>query len=357
MGGLALKHLGVERIPADRYHGISSRIQQAFVRLFNRTCLQIPAYSEKKDFGDCDMIIVGSELPPNWMEGFAAVVGSRGFVRNGDVTSMEIENFQFDFISVPYEMKHFAHAYFSYNDLGNLMGRIAHKMGFKYGHLGFSYVMRHDQSAHQDILVSPSLESVFDFLGYDFGRWQAGFSTLEDIFEFVASSPYFNPDIYLLHNVNAVSRIRDAKRKTYTEFLKWCRSSPSAKAKYTWTTDPFNRVIVKDRFLQRAMDRWPVFRSRMHDSRVEYLNTLAIKAVFNGTLVSEWVGLKGELLGVFMRSVRSNYHFMSVVNNHPTDMEAFVKGLYEQFKIPTRFLSSHSETNTYIWSPGDESTA
>ena len=42
-------------------------------------------------------------------------------------------NFQIDFIKVGEENWETSKNYFSYNDLGNLMGRLAQRLGVKYG--------------------------------------------------------------------------------------------------------------------------------------------------------------------------------------------------------------------------------
>lgn len=34
--------------------------------------------------------------------------------------------------------------YLNWNDLGNLIGRIAHKFGLKYGHKGLLYIIKND---------------------------------------------------------------------------------------------------------------------------------------------------------------------------------------------------------------------
>jgi hypothetical protein len=56
----------------------------------------------------------------------------------------------------------------------------------------------------------------------DSNRYKEGFDELSDIFEFVSKSPYFNPDKYKLENISSKGRVRDKKRTTYQEFLKYC---------------------------------------------------------------------------------------------------------------------------------------
>src|SRR3546814_18504796 len=62
-------------------------------------------------------------------------------------------------------------------------------------------------------------------MGYSPDGLDQGFETPEDIYSFVASSPFFSSDIFLLENRNAKARMRDKKRKMYMEFLLWCERS------------------------------------------------------------------------------------------------------------------------------------
>jgi hypothetical protein len=308
MGGLALKHLNVQRIPADQYNELSGKVQRRFTSLFGQRPDVIPAYSQKPDFGDCDMLITSSELPELWRENLATSTKSRGWLKNGDVTSMEIENVQFDFIHVPRHYRQFAFTYFAYNDLGNLMGRVAHQMGFKYGHLGFQKVLRDGDHAYATINTTYNIEEVFHFLGYDHQRWLKGFRSLEEIFEFTASSKYFNPNIYLLHNRDSPSRVRDAKRKTYTEFLIWCEQTSGLNC-YPWPIEAGQRLKDEAFHLARADERWPLF---AHQAQVEIDLQAArvdLKARWNGHNVKLWTGLEGKALGDFMVQAKGHPEF------------------------------------------------
>lgn len=276
MGGLALKHLNVQRVSSERYFPLAKEVTLKFQAVFGHRPTLIPAYVTKPDFGDCDMLITPN-LPSEWREEFGSYVSSKGWVRNGDVTSMEISGVQFDFITVPHWESEFAYTYFAFNDLGNLMGRVAHKMGFKYGHSGLYYPLTIGTNRVEDILMSRDVAQVFTFLGYDHTRWLSGFNTLEDVFKFAASSKYFSPDIYLLHNRNAKARMRDAKRKSYTEFLRWCEVTPDL-GNYMWTSDPDSKAFTKSLFLAHAIVAWPDFGNRVTSSYNSFQDKLDLKS-------------------------------------------------------------------------------
>lgn len=250
MGGLALKHLDIKRLNHNEYYPLIQEVQETFKKLFKEPAYLIPSYKDKIDFGDCDMIVCHEKLPQDWRTIISEYYSSKGMNRNGEVTSIEINRFQFDFISIETKYLVTALMYFSYNDLGNLIGRIAHKMGFKLGQYGLRYVLREKDHVIAEISVSINPEEYFPFLGYNYSRFTQGFQTLEDIFIYAASTPYFNPEIYLLDNRNAISRVRDAKRKTYTDFLKWCNKHQSNLNIYQW------EEVQKQSFLKEAIEKW-----------------------------------------------------------------------------------------------------
>jgi hypothetical protein len=229
-------------------------------------------------------------------------------VKNGDVTSIEIEGVQFDFISVPQDKLQLADIYFAYNDLGNIMGRVAHKMGFKHGHLGFQKVLRDSDHVFAVIDVAEDPKEIFEFLNYDYAKFVEGFATLEDIFKYTASSRFFSTDIYLLHNRNAISRVRDAKRKTYMEFLKWCELQQGL-PKYEWPADDEGRDSFREYHLLRAFKWWPKFKDAYYLAVDKHEEHLLFKTRWNGHLVREWTGLVGKPLGEFMAQVKADARF------------------------------------------------
>lgn len=316
MGGNALKSLGIEtrRMDAPEFHHVSAEIIKAFSLAFPGVRVEaIPAYRSKSDFGDLDLMIEKASFDAaggvEALEEWSARTGfSRGSHRNDTVTSVEWRSYpgeekglQVDFITAPADEFDSALAYFSYNDLGNLMGRIAHKMGMVYGHQGLIFPMRHNTHAFDNLVVSRDMERSMDFLGYDPSRFRAGFENLEDIYQFIVSSHYFNRDIYLLENRNHVSRTRDRKRKTYRGFLEWIEQRHDLPA-YRYPDEKSHWVpVIKEAF--------PGFA----DDYAKSLERLAarefVASHFNGEVVSKLTGLKNEDLGRAMRFIRQSMSF------------------------------------------------
>lgn len=276
---------------------------------------EIPAYMGKESFGDADILLMCSEV--EW-EGLCATVQNTftHHKRNGSVISFGMygdtgEIHQVDLIYGGNNGTDFwcAYDYYAWNDLGNLVGRIADRLGFKYGHDGLRYIIRdpeHETQVICDLNISKDSTWIHEFLGFQVdGKFAVmSFETKEDIFKYVASSTYFHPDIFLLENRNYKARVRDAKRTTYMEFLEWCKNND------------FQNVIEidsSDLFRIRAYKLGEGLRSAglatmiaYHDAQLLHGKRMFSKFLLNGKLVSGWTGKTGVELGQQMQTIRNS---------------------------------------------------
>lgn len=272
----------------------------------------IPWYAEKPDHGDLDILVAAG--PGYDVGALARALGAVEVVHNGTVSSIGLQVpegvFQVDLVSVEPRSYDFSMSYFAYNDMGNLLGRVAHKMGFKLGHLGLSYVLRDpdkDTLVIDEIMITRSWSEALRLLGYNPAFYQTamargGFRDLESIFRYVTSSPYVNRDIYLLENRNQKARARDSKRKTYSEFLAWIEQAEEIPA-FDWS----NKELVRRTALSQARACFPDFAEAMDAASARALQHAAARRRFNGAVVAKITGLTGVELGAVMKEVRSGF--------------------------------------------------
>lgn len=311
MGGNALKHVGVERKLKADYDVVMTDVMTKLAELFPASRCGVPlSYSDKESFGDGDVLLESNWLPADWKEKIKEVFQPTDTVSNGGVFSFDYQKMQIDIITSPKEDFAINLTYLSYNDLGNLMGRVAHKMGFKYGHDGLTKVMRDGSEKVGEVPLSKNAKEIFHFLGYDYNRFCMGFQKLEHIFEFAASSPYFSRTIYQLENRNNVSRVRDAKRPTYTAFLKWLEEK-SWLDKYHWSPYVGDNVSTerdaeRTYWNETAFKFFPHFKTEYDYRWSQHLLNLRAKLKWNGEIVSNLTGLKGKELGAFMKFCKDN---------------------------------------------------
>lgn len=274
---------------------------------------EIISYKSKPSFGDLDILYTSfrkeGELPT--ADEFAAALGAVGVMKNGPVASFAVpvngnSLFQVDLIRVGYDEFDSAFSYFAYNDLGNLLGRVFHRAGFKLGHAGMSFVIRDEKnSSHvaKEVVVTRSWKKALEFAGYDYSKWVDGFDTLEEIFEYAVSIPLANRTIFRLDETNHQARVRDRKRKTYQQFL-------------TWVNDPENGVPENEeisksdlrlQWLTKAFKVFPGFRADYEAAQESMQKSRVARDRFNGELVRQITGLDGKDLGAFMTDFVQNF--------------------------------------------------
>lgn len=279
MGGHALKDVGVVRLPARLYAVLAERV---VVRLTDGVLFPglharaIPALRTKPDFGDLDVLVTHPDQDWGFDEArraaLTAVFRPTRVVPNGPVLSFDVaapgdeaapeyagRRFQVDLIRVPPESFAFALGYFSYNDLGNLLGRVARLHGFKLGHAGLFRPFRapgNESHFVRDILVTRDWSAALTFLGYDPGRWGQGFDTKDEMFAFVAGSHAFHPVAFPLEHRSHKARVRDRKRPTYTAFLQWLTDRDLIPAE---ELDEATRATIAQWALAYAFDQFEPF--------------------------------------------------------------------------------------------------
>jgi hypothetical protein len=305
MGGNALKTVAVHRLSAHEYASLSGRVLAVLqAELPAARPHLVRSVRNKADFGDMDVLVDRAGLPADPASELRRLFGSREVVHNGPVYSGEVDGFQLDLVTV--ESAHYAASvdYFAWNDAGNLMGRVARRLGFKYGHSGLTYQLRDGDYLVSDVEVSSDIPRVFAFLGYDapgadHAAYQSGFDALEDMFVFVSKSRFFDPTAYALESRNHTARARDRKRVSYRRFLEWLKAfspTPGPQA----GTDPLLH-------LNRAEREFPAFAAALAEARADLAASRERRCRFNGELVQSWTGLEGRALGGLMARCRMDF--------------------------------------------------
>lgn len=326
MGGNALKNTSTRRYEKDEYERISKNVVWTLRNKLGVFATVIPSYREKSTFGDLDVLCTTHGNREIAVDDIKHYFNPSEIVKNGSVISFNVESLQVDVIHTPSAIYKYGLCYFSYNDLGNLIGKLAHKFGLKHGHRGLTLPLRDGDNMFAEIVLTTNHDDTLAFLGLDVERYHAGFDTLEDIFKFVASSDVFNPDFYLLENLNAIARIRDRKRATYNKFLEWCRTYDGPK----WTDYKKN----KEDYLPYILDCFPAARPQFESVMMDLARTKYLKTKFNGVMVADIVGLSGKELGQFMAHLKTDDKFTPSLLTYysPTTIENNIKEAFDMFK-------------------------
>lgn len=301
MGGNAIKNTPTRRYTATEYHKLEHDVLLQLRTDFpNRRIQAIKAYRTKESFGDMDLLFESDDLTIDIRQYLTDTFTAKEIVKNGHVYSFEHFEFQIDLILVSSAEFETSASYFAWNDLGNLCGRLSQSMGLKLGHDGLTYSWKHETYKFDEIKLLTDWKDILPVLGLNYQTWADGFETVEDIFKFTTSSKFFNKDLYLLHNRNHTSRVRDAKRKTYTDFLEWIQDDsrdlpchPYQENKNDWLPYLFSVI--------------PGFEVKYNDTQRRYIQAGLVKEKYNGKLVLELTGRSNKDLSTLMMVIKESF--------------------------------------------------
>lgn len=316
MGGNALKHTITERKTTEQFNRIASELIPILQKELNTEIYLVKCFHEKETHGDMDiLILVNQQLQ---------YIDFRKFVRkifkpneifyNGGVTSFDYNKFQIDLIPIREGIWEAAKTYFDYDPSGNIMGKVANSIKFRYesikgrlsyGFNGLSAVIYTQDSDKKlgEYLLTKENYKIFHFLGYDYRRFLKGFDTKEEIFDYTISTKYFQRHRFLIENLSHKDRKRNRKRKTYHEFLNYvdksnvpdnrCAEFPDDKM-FEYICGYFSNVNLKEKIGQRI--------------KKEKISR-ELNSKFNGHIIMEhFPELYGKELGNLIRLFKQSFN-------------------------------------------------
>lgn len=333
MGGNALAEFGAQRVSRKEFDEMVESVEM----IIPAPVHHIPYVREKDSFGDLDLIVSKNDLTPREFVAFVRDVLGVPYVKNGPVVSfLHAGKLQVDVIFMKDKDVEFAVNYFSYNDLGNLIGRIAHKMGLKFGHDGLWLIVRDGDYKLGEIRLTREFPEALEFLGYDYITFKCGFDTFDDMFFYASCNQYFSPSIYLLENRNHTARVRDRKRTSYMNFLKWVDNNRMRLEDFRWEKHP------KSEWLPKILERFPEAKEEYDLIQNRLTMSRASKEKFPTTEIMDLTGLQGKELGEFKGFLTRNlpdmydsYHAW-VLDNHVCSLRSFVLRIFDLYQETKR---------------------
>ncbi|KAJ3041428.1 hypothetical protein HDV00_009408 [Rhizophlyctis rosea] len=328
MGGKALK-IPLKRLSRADFHALQSRVLPYVSTLYAHTAVP-HSLPTKLDFGDLDILVTRPQVHDPIPQ-ITTHFKSREVLRNGPITCFEVDNFQVDLIYVKPELFDTGMMYFSWGDLGMMMGVLGKKLGVKYGQFGLTVPVSDYQvdqtSAPEDsddsrsdvaglskhlgeIHVSTSPTEILTFLGFDAKRFNEGFATQEEIFNFMTSSTNFHPSFFsptAPHMQNHANRTRTRLRPMWNAFLSHCltTSPPPGSTCPPALTSPSAIVRRNARAAFRADAIRHFNKQAEWDALFEKERLRVVfKKKFGGGVVGALTGKEGRELGEVMKRVR-----------------------------------------------------
>ena len=148
----------------------------------------------------------------------------------------------------------------------------------EYGETGLFWVFRRaDGNYRRDFLLSRDYRAIFGFLGLDPVPWERGFGSLEAMFCWVITSPYFSVAPYLDRAPTTERRAR--MRPTFRAFLELIEERQLTTT-YEYASDRSGYAPMVARAFPDAQLLDAIAVERDREARVN-----AVRAVFSGRVV------------------------------------------------------------------------
>jgi hypothetical protein len=298
MGGNIFKNGSTKRQPVREFLDICAKFTGQLKGAFPHLHYEVlRAYANKPDFGNMSVFVLsdGPSTDGKVLTFLREITVDGKVALNGNRASIAHMGIQTDVTFVPANDYRFALSYHAFNGLGGMLGRVASSLGLTLRDNGMVYKLQDGDQAVAEINVADTWQQALMLLGYSFQRWSAGFESLEDIFDFVSSSEFFDPDLFL-----DVDPIVEDKRPTVVQLFAQYLQAASR---------PPSNVTTKK--IELLFDRIPGFCKNYTDVSAQWSEHKAEQKVFsskfNGHLVQEWTGRSGRALGDLMQQINQSF--------------------------------------------------
>jgi len=301
MGGNLFK-LG--RLPKAQYQVLEAEIKQYLQKKLPNQYYIPRYYADKADFGDIDVIVSIADKKTDWRNLKNDIISDLNLQESkstGAIFSTVYKDFQVDYFCVAPKYLESTYHYLSFNDIGNLIGKIFKRFNLKYGEKGLEYVFRRaDNHYKKEISISRDFEKIYRFLGLDYEQWQKGFQSRTEMFEWIIASPYFSVVPYQKMSANTTKRARH--RATMQRFLAYLDTENITKT-YEFLED-------KDDYLPFIDTEFPEAKllAKIAKEQGQEKYVIALKTKYNGKIIMDLLPhLKGKDLGKFMANFQAQF--------------------------------------------------
>lgn len=199
---------------------------------YNRTIVP-PEAPERRDHGDIDVLVDGPRFNLTGRD-LERALGAHAHTEGGSISSFAIpipgddnSYFQLDVHLCKKGRFEWANVIYAYGDLWFIIGATVTRFGLAINDSGLHARVGQIQETNKKhclLLLTSNPQDMMDFLGLDKDRYEKGFSTLDELFEWAISMPLFRRDFFEKETISEKEeRIRE-KRPMYSMLVtKWLR--------------------------------------------------------------------------------------------------------------------------------------
>lgn len=346
MGGSLFKDLGAQRVTTQTYESKYVPELTALLKPLGIRFDFVQYYRNKEDHGNINILVNKAtvikeaegvatatvSLNPNRKEVIIQHLKANGYtVRiNSDVVSFLYDGcLQVDLVFTKPSCYEYSKAYYSWNDLGGLIGRMTRGIGLKHGCNGLYYVHYNEDKTRKlgEYLLTTDHDKTLEILGLDRNVFAQGFDSLEDIFEYVTSSKYFGVRAFVLEDLPCKDRHRDQKRNTFIKFDEFCEQNRERlPQRAEWLPEDKERFVVS---------LFPTVQEKISDALEKEEKRVALAAKFNGHIIMNMFDdLKSnpKELGAFIRQFKEEYSDEELLHLTPEAIKSLLTSFYTKLK-------------------------
>lgn len=344
MGGNALK---TKRLMAKEYKELESDIVSRISKIFPDNKIAVPKYfSAKESFGDMDILFEKNMNIEDILEKIEKEFNpSKTFYNKDHSYSFENSDFQIDLIFIKPEDFDFAKEYYSYNDLGIFIGRIADSFGIKYGSAGVYYTLGKIQNNHNffqnkdKIMITKDYTEALELLGFDPVRYKKGFATMQEIYDFTTDSKYFTKASYQRESQNNANFHRNKTRKNFIEFQNMLKD------KFEDKNLPFDHY--REIGIDLVNAKFPDFKDRYNAYVADCNTNMLFSERFNGKRILKVANITDLEISSVLAQFKALPNFKeTILSLEDSEIDDFIINNIKNFTIvPKAIKPKHSQKN------------
>ncbi|KAI0699123.1 hypothetical protein BC835DRAFT_1227272, partial [Cytidiella melzeri] len=179
----------------------------------------------------------------------------------------------------------------SYGDLGMIIGLLAKAGQLSLGSTGLRLAKPVPTAPPCTLFLSRSFRDILSFFALSLDRWEQGFTTQREVFDWVASSPFF--DVWnRMQKDNMQPPGRVGGRPMFRNFLEYarCRRDDGS----------FQVSSIDINYALSHFRKQNLYNAILHVTHAKQ----RIKTVFSGKQVEAWTDLRGPSVGIIMEEVK-----------------------------------------------------
>ena len=286
------------RMSKPQYNAVSQYILP-LLKLYFRTVAIPPEAPDKTTFGDVDVMVCKPiDLHPHdaILQICSRALGDRckmfifGLPTTNIAITLEDIIVQVDVHVVPSEemwsLDYWMH---SWGDMGMIMSSIIKAWGLR---LSSSRGFWVDVPGVGIFALSRDMERIAHFLGLDWERYQLGFESIDELFEWMEQ--------VTINGKRCGVKKQGKLEKLHQTRVMWAAFWERGEdASY----EPSDEE--KEKIFEAALDYFDK-RQELKDLKEKLERHRMAKEKFNGTRVSEWTGLSGKRLGLLMKALKED---------------------------------------------------